>query len=43
MKNKILVIGACGQIGVELTIALRLLYSAENVVASCLKPESTRF
>jgi len=39
MKEKILVIGACGQIGVELTLALRQLYGEENVIASDMKAE----
>jgi nucleoside-diphosphate-sugar epimerase len=30
----ILIIGACGQIGTELTVALRMLYGVENVIAS---------
>ena len=34
MPSKILVIGACGQIGSELTSKLRSLYGIENVVAS---------
>lgn len=34
MNSKILIIGACGQIGSELTYKLRSLYGAENVVAS---------
>ncbi|MBP0902747.1 NAD-dependent epimerase/dehydratase family protein [Mariniflexile gromovii] len=34
MKSKILIIGACGQIGSELTFKLRELYGAENVIAS---------
>jgi nucleoside-diphosphate-sugar epimerase len=34
MSNKILIIGACGQIGSELTFKLRELYGHENVVAS---------
>jgi len=29
-----LVIGACGQIGSELTFALRKMYGSENVIAS---------
>jgi nucleoside-diphosphate-sugar epimerase len=33
-KDKILVIGACGQIGIELTLALREQYSPENVLAA---------
>lgn len=38
-KDKILVIGACGQIGVELTLALRKMYGDANVVASDLREE----
>ncbi|AWO00404.1 NAD-dependent epimerase [Chitinophaga alhagiae] len=38
-KDKILVIGACGQIGVELTLALRKMYGGNNVVASDLREE----
>lgn len=34
--NKILIIGACGQLGTELTIKLRELKGAENVIASDL-------
>ncbi|MFI0428712.1 NAD-dependent epimerase/dehydratase family protein [Mariniflexile sp. HMF6888] len=34
MKSKILVIGACGQIGSELTLKLRQLFGNENVIAS---------
>ncbi|MBS1667253.1 MAG: NAD-dependent epimerase/dehydratase family protein [Bacteroidetes bacterium] len=39
-KDKILVIGASGQIGVELTLALRKLYGNSNVVASDLREEN---
>ena len=39
-KEKILVIGASGQIGVELTLALRKIYGAANVVASELREEN---
>ncbi len=39
-KDKILVIGACGQIGVELTLALRKIYGGANVVASDLREEN---
>ncbi|HEU4575690.1 MAG TPA: NAD-dependent epimerase/dehydratase family protein [Chitinophagaceae bacterium] len=39
-KEKILVIGASGQIGVELTLALRDIYGAANVVASDLREEN---
>jgi nucleoside-diphosphate-sugar epimerase len=38
-KERILVIGACGQIGVELTLALRSMYGASNVIASDLRNE----
>lgn len=38
-KEKILIIGACGQIGVELTAALRGLYGSEQVIASDLREE----
>src|SRR5687768_8640365 len=40
IKDKILVIGASGQIGVELTLALRKLYGNANVVASDLREEN---
>jgi nucleoside-diphosphate-sugar epimerase len=40
MKEKILVIGASGQIGVELTLALRSIYGNANVVASDLREEN---
>jgi len=39
-KEKILVIGACGQIGVELTLALRELYGNHQVIASDLREEN---
>ncbi len=39
-KDKILVIGASGQIGVELTLALRKQYGNINVVASDLREEN---
>lgn len=39
-KEKILVIGASGQIGVELTLALRKMYGNNNVVASDLREEN---
>lgn len=39
-KEKILVIGACGQIGVELTLALRQLYGNHQVIASDLREEN---
>lgn len=37
--TKILIIGAGGQIGVELTLALRAMYGEGNVIASDLKPD----
>jgi len=40
VKEKILVIGASGQIGVELTMALRKLYGNANVVASDLREQN---
>ena len=39
-KEKILVIGACGQIGVELTLELRRIYGGANVIASDLRSEN---
>jgi nucleoside-diphosphate-sugar epimerase len=39
-KEKILVIGASGQIGVELTLALRKIYGNTSVVASDLREEN---
>ncbi len=39
-KERILVIGACGQIGVELTLALRKIYGSANVIASDLREEN---
>lgn len=40
IKDRILVIGACGQIGVELTLELRKIYGGANVVASDLREEN---
>lgn len=39
-KEKILVIGASGQIGVELTLALRKIYGLSAVIASDLREEN---
>lgn len=38
MHHKILILGACGQIGTELTMALRNEYGAAHVVASDIRP-----
>lgn len=40
VKDKILVIGASGQIGVELTLGLRKIYGNANVVASDLREQN---
>jgi len=40
IKEKILVIGASGQIGVELTLALRKIYGNASVVASDLREQN---
>ena len=40
VKEKILVIGASGQIGVELTLALRKMYGEANVLASDLREQN---
>lgn len=40
MHKKILIIGACGQIGTELTLKLRSLFGNENVVASDIREGS---
>jgi nucleoside-diphosphate-sugar epimerase len=37
MNTKILIIGACGQIGTELTQQLRKLYGTDNVIASDIR------
>ena len=37
MSGKILIIGACGQIGTELTQRLRAIHGTENVIASDIR------
>ena len=37
MKTRILIIGACGQIGTELTLSLRKKYGNNNVIASDIR------
>ncbi len=39
-KEKILIIGACGQIGVELTLALRKIHGGSKVLAADLREEN---
>lgn len=41
MNPKILIIGACGQIGTELTQKLRTIYGTENVIASDIRKLNT--
>lgn len=41
MHTKILIIGACGQIGTELTQKLRTIYGNENVIASDIRKLNT--
>jgi nucleoside-diphosphate-sugar epimerase len=41
MNPKILIIGACGQIGTELTHKLREIYGTENVIASDIRKLNT--
>jgi len=37
MSKKILIIGACGQIGTELTSKLKEIYGVDNVIASDIR------
>lgn len=37
--DKILILGACGQIGVELTASLRIAYGNDNVIATDIREE----
>lgn len=41
MRETILIIGACGQIGTELTTKLRTLYGRENVIATDIREGDT--
>ena len=41
MSTKILIIGACGQIGTELTQKLRSIFGTENVIASDIRKLNT--
>jgi len=41
MTTKILIIGACGQIGTELTSKLRSIYGSDNVIASDIRKLNT--
>ena len=43
MHSKILVLGAGGQIGTELTIALRKLHGTDAVIASDIKSSNKQF
>ncbi|MDC8002447.1 NAD-dependent epimerase/dehydratase family protein [Aureisphaera galaxeae] len=43
MKKRILIIGACGQIGTELTEALRKRFGADRVVASDIREGTPEF
>lgn len=38
MKDRVLVIGACGQIGTELVVNLRQIYGDNHVIASDIRP-----
>ena len=40
MHERVLIIGASGQIGTELVISLRKIYGNENVIASDIRPAS---
>ena len=39
--KKVLITGALGQIGSELTVHLREIYGDDNVIASDIKPAAT--
>ncbi|MFN2261835.1 MAG: NAD-dependent epimerase/dehydratase family protein [Psychroflexus sp.] len=43
MSSKILIVGACGQIGSELTAKLREIHGTENVIASDIKEGNSSF
>ncbi len=41
MKKRVLIIGACGQIGTELTTRLRSIYGSQKIIASDIVEDST--
>jgi dTDP-4-dehydrorhamnose reductase len=43
MNDTVLILGACGQIGIELTQKLRVIYEANNVIASDIREGDVEF